>query len=244
MTACRHRAWRSGRAEGIVQSKISKLQQTLETMKRRRAEEAEAEARQRLLLEAEELRDARGREVYGDAWDNPQAGKGAPLRDLFALTEMEVQLLEREAQDIIEAQGRAKAKTLEASRPPPPKLRSKPRLPELNFSALGRPLMANPLKGSAQVGVQSAVALFRAAYFTKPRNTTPRVYPELSNDGCGVSEEKHGRQSPREARIAPSDASGQVIVKQTSGREHSLRKISPRIVPVAGDGVAETYTQA
>lgn len=133
----RHRKWKSGEAEGLVQSKIGRLQRRLELMRRQRAEEAEAEARERLLHEAEELRDSRGRQIYGDAWDNPEAGEGAPLRDLFALSDGEVDLLRKQAAVIVNAK---------RDRGPP--------APRVDFSQKALP--RNPLR--------SAVAQFRASY--------------------------------------------------------------------------------
>ena len=67
----RLRDWRDGRAETKVESQIRKMKDKLKTMKQRRRLEAGRDAHERLLDEAEARRDARGREVYGDDWDNP-----------------------------------------------------------------------------------------------------------------------------------------------------------------------------
>ena len=67
----RMRDWRDGRAETKVESQIRKMKDKLKTMKQRRRLEAGRDAHERLLDEAEARRDARGREVYGDDWDNP-----------------------------------------------------------------------------------------------------------------------------------------------------------------------------
>ena len=67
----RMRDWRDGRAETKVESQIRKMKDKLKTMKQRRRLEAGRDAHERLLDEAEARRDARGREVYGDEWDNP-----------------------------------------------------------------------------------------------------------------------------------------------------------------------------
>jgi len=47
------------------------MKDKLKTMKQRRRLERGRDAHERLLDEAEARRDARGREVYGDEWDNP-----------------------------------------------------------------------------------------------------------------------------------------------------------------------------
>ena len=67
----RLRDWKDGRAETKVESQIRKMKDKLKTMKQRRRLEAGRDAHERLLDEAEARRDARGREVYGDDWDNP-----------------------------------------------------------------------------------------------------------------------------------------------------------------------------
>ena len=67
----RMRDWRDGRAETKVESQIRKMKDKLKTMKQRRRLERGRDAHERLLDEAEARRDARGREVYGDEWDNP-----------------------------------------------------------------------------------------------------------------------------------------------------------------------------
>jgi Fe-S oxidoreductase len=67
----RMRDWRDGRAETKVESQIRKMKDKLKTMKQRRRLERGRDAHERLLDEAEARRDARGREVYGDDWDNP-----------------------------------------------------------------------------------------------------------------------------------------------------------------------------
>ena len=67
----RMRDWRDGRAETKVETQIRKMKDKLKTMKQRRRLEAGRDAHERLLDEAEARRDARGREVYGDDWDNP-----------------------------------------------------------------------------------------------------------------------------------------------------------------------------
>ena len=67
----RLRDWRDGRAETKVESQIRKMKDKLKTMKQRRRLERGRDAHERLLDEAEARRDARGREVYGDEWDNP-----------------------------------------------------------------------------------------------------------------------------------------------------------------------------
>ena len=67
----RMRDWKDGRAETKVESQIRKMKDKLKTMKQRRRLEAGRDAHERLLDEAEARRDARGREVYGDEWDNP-----------------------------------------------------------------------------------------------------------------------------------------------------------------------------
>ena len=67
----RMRDWRDGRAETKVEGQIRKMKDKLKTMKQRRRLERGRDAHERLLDEAEARRDARGREVYGDDWDNP-----------------------------------------------------------------------------------------------------------------------------------------------------------------------------
>ena len=67
----RMRDWRDGRAETKVEGQIRKMKDKLKTMKQRRRLERGRDAHERLLDEAEARRDARGREVYGDEWDNP-----------------------------------------------------------------------------------------------------------------------------------------------------------------------------
>lgn len=91
------RSWRSGDAEAEIKSKIGKLQEKLKAMERRREEE-------RAMSIAEEIRDIRGRQIYGDAWDDPEAGEGAPIRDLLALSDAEVELLQRQAKALFEHQ--------------------------------------------------------------------------------------------------------------------------------------------
>lgn len=88
------RDWRKGRSEGIVEAKIDRLQNKLEFMKKKRKAEEQAAAREAARQRADELRDARGRDIYGDEWDN--------VKDLFALTDAEVDYLRREAKAIVE----------------------------------------------------------------------------------------------------------------------------------------------
>ncbi|KAJ1460419.1 hypothetical protein M885DRAFT_509389 [Pelagophyceae sp. CCMP2097] len=94
-----YREWKAGRAEGTLQSKIAKMKGKLEAMRSKRKVEDERDARERLLAEAETMRDTRGREVYGDDWDNPK--DGAPIRDLFALTDVEVHNLRAQASESV-----------------------------------------------------------------------------------------------------------------------------------------------
>ncbi|KAH8076202.1 hypothetical protein JL721_193 [Aureococcus anophagefferens] len=127
--------WKKGTAEGKLESKLARMQQKLEGMRSRRKVEEGRDAHERLLKKAEELREVRGREVYGDDWDDPK--DGVPIRDLFALSDVEVRTLQTEARnaravDAERSTGRRTAAPLKPKPPPPPgppPATSKPRKP-------------------------------------------------------------------------------------------------------------------
>ena len=112
--------WKTGRAEGKLQDKLSRMQQKLDGMRSRRKAEAGRDAHERLLKKAEELREARGKEVYGDDWDNPQ--EGVPIRDLFALSDLEVRQLQTEARNskALEAMEKLEGTPKKPKKPKPP----------------------------------------------------------------------------------------------------------------------------
>ncbi|KAH8096122.1 hypothetical protein JL720_3473 [Aureococcus anophagefferens] len=126
--------WKKGTAEGKLESKLARMQQKLEGMRSRRKVEEGRDAHERLLKKAEELREVRGREVYGDDWDDPK--DGVPIRDLFALSDVEVRTLQTEARNARAVDARAPtgpngaAKPKKPPPPPgPPPATSKPRKP-------------------------------------------------------------------------------------------------------------------
>jgi len=108
--------WKTGRAEGKLESKLASLKQKLDGMRARRKAEAGRDAHEKLLAKAEALRESRGKEVYGDDWDNPS--DGVPIRDLFALSDPEVRSLQTEARN---KQALASLETLAGGKPPAPK---------------------------------------------------------------------------------------------------------------------------
>ena len=114
--------WKKGTAEGKLESKLARMQQKLEGMRSRRKVEEGRDAHERLLKKAEELREVRGREVYGDDWDDPK--DGVPIRDLFALSDVEVRTLQTEARnaravDAERALDGAERGTAKPKKPPP-----------------------------------------------------------------------------------------------------------------------------
>jgi hypothetical protein len=113
------RDWRDGRAETKVESSITRMQDKLASMKRRRRVEAGRDAHEALLDEAEARRDARGREVYGDEWDAP-AADGVPIHDLFALSDGEVRQLQLEARNKQALRAAKKLELVEKATPRPP----------------------------------------------------------------------------------------------------------------------------
>jgi len=128
--------WKKGTAEGKLESKLARMQQRLEGMRSRRKVEEGRDAHERLVKKAEDLREVRGREVYGDDWDDPK--DGVPIRDLFALSDVEVRTLQTEARNAravdaeraLDGAERGAAKPKKPPPPPgPPPATSKPRKP-------------------------------------------------------------------------------------------------------------------
>ena len=87
------RHWKDGTAEKKVASKISALQAKLEGLVSRRRMESERVAREAAFERKERDRDASGRLIYGDAWDDPECG----LRHLLGLSDQEVAFFQAEA---------------------------------------------------------------------------------------------------------------------------------------------------
>ena len=92
----RYRRWKAGDTEKMVASQITRLKEKLKGLRSRRQWETHRKHHEELLSLAEDIRDARGKEIYGDAWDTAEKGD-APLKDLFALSDDQVHRLQTQA---------------------------------------------------------------------------------------------------------------------------------------------------
>ena len=76
--------------EERLQRRVDRLNKQLEASKlRKRGAEVEKET-ESLLTEADRRMDARGREIYGDAWEEGAEEGILPLKDLFQMPQQDI----------------------------------------------------------------------------------------------------------------------------------------------------------
>lgn len=93
---------RSRDREGVLASRIEKMKNKLTSMRKSRTE---VQTRRDIAASVEEKIDkfnARGREIYGKAWEEGQSGS-MPIRELVKIPESDVRAMQMEAQAIVTA---------------------------------------------------------------------------------------------------------------------------------------------
>ncbi|CAM9237127.1 unnamed protein product [Ectocarpus sp. 12 AP-2014] len=89
--------------EALLEEKAQRLKERARIHRHNRLVLTARKSAGRLLHGAQERWDARGRSIYGDAWDDPHDGN-VPLRTLFNLPKEEIDSIREEASRLLESQ--------------------------------------------------------------------------------------------------------------------------------------------